>query len=270
MKNFKNKYGNWALITGASSGIGKCFAETLSQINFNLFLVARDENKLNQVSKELSEKYQIKCEIIVADLTNERSIDYIIQKTKDREVNLLINNAGYSLTGDFLADTVKSQTDLMKINSLIPMQLCQRFGQKMLVKGKGGIINVSSVSGVMPLPKWTIYSASKAFMKSFSESLWYELKPKGIDVLALCPGATKTNFYKTAKINSSGLSAKKVVNVALKNIGKRPSIIIGTGNKFLMAFISIFPLKLKIKLGAIAVEKMRSADGKINTAYNNV
>ncbi len=259
MKKFKEKYGDWALITGASSGIGKCFAETLAPMGFNLILVARSEKKLNHISIELSSSHSIKCRVIVADLTKEKSVNHIIEQTQDINIGLLINNAGYSLTGDFIADTQNSQTDLMKINSLIPMQLCHWFGQKMQVKGKGGIINVSSVSGIMPLPNWTTYSASKSFLKSFSESLWYELKPKGIDIIALCPGATKTNFHKTAKVNSNGLLPKKIVEAGIKKLGKTPSVIVGTSNKFLVFIMSILPLKMKIRLGAIAIENMKSS-----------
>lgn len=258
MKNLKTKYGDWALITGASSGIGLCFAEELSRLGFNLILVARNEDKLNGLSQLLSEKYSIKCEVIVTDLTKEESVEIIIERTKAKEVNMLINNAGYALTGEFLAATKQSQMDLVKINSLIPMQLTHHFGQKMMVKGKGGIINVSSISGTMPLPNWSAYAASKAFLKSFSEALCYELKPKGIDVLALCPGATKTNFHEAAGINASGLSVKQVVDTALLNLGKRPSVIVGTKNKWLVSFMALLPLKIRLKLGAIGINKMKS------------
>lgn len=257
MKDLKTKYGDWALITGASSGIGLCFAEELSRLGFNLILVARNEDKLDSLSQSLSEKSLIKCEVIATDLAKEESVKVIIQRTKTKEINLLINNAGYALTGEFLGATGQSHTDVMKINSVVPMQLSHHFGQKMKAKGKGGIINVSSISGTMPLPYWSVYAASKAFLKSLSEALWYELKPKGVDVLAICPGTTKTNFHETAGMRSSGLSAKQVVDTALQNLGKRPSVIVGANNLWLVSFITLLPIKLRLKLGAIGIDRMK-------------
>lgn len=258
MRNLKTKYGDWALVTGASSGIGLCFAEELSRMGFNLVLVARNEDKLNRLSRSLSEKYRIRCEVIAVDLTKEKSVGVIIERTETKEIGMLINNAGYASTSEFLAATNQSQTALAKINSLIPMQMSHYFGQKMMIKGKGAIINVSSVSGTMPLPNWAVYAASKAFLKSFSEALWYELKPKGIDVLALCPGSTNTNFHEAAGMKAGGLSAKQVVDTALKNLGKRPSVIVGTTNNWLVFFLTILPLKFRLKLGAIGINKMKS------------
>lgn len=259
MDELWTKYGNWALITGASSGIGKCFAQTLAQLGFNLILVARNKEKLDHLTSELSDKYDIQSRTIAAELSEEKSVGFVISQTREIEVNLFINNAGYALTGEFLTSRVEEQTALMKINSLIPMQLSHHFGQQMIARGKGGIINIASVSGMMPLPFWTTYSASKAFLKSFSEALWYELTPYGVDVLAVCPGATKTNFHVTADIQSSGLLPQQVVNGVLKTLGKKPSLIVGASNQFIAIMMSLLPLKLKIKLGASAIDKMKSS-----------
>lgn len=256
MNNLKEKYGDWALITGATSGIGKCFAETLAKKGFHLVLVARNEEKLEQLSKELGAIYSIQCQVIVTDLTKETSVHDIIQNTSTIQVGLLINNAGYTFTGNFLEYSKDSQADIVKINSFIPMLLSYEFAKRMTENKKGGIINVCSVSGMMPLPGWASYAASKAFLLSLSQSLWFELKPKGIDVLALCPGATKTNFHETAQVNSSGLKPEEVVHSGLKYLGKRPSVIVGKSNAFMVSVMQFLPTKLKIRTGAMAVQKM--------------
>jgi short-subunit dehydrogenase len=256
MNPLLKNYGPWAIITGASSGIGKCFAYSLASVGFNLVLVARDYKKLTVVSTELTKAYTIQCKIIVADLSTEEAVPVIIQETKHIPIGILINNAGYSLTGNFTNDTIESQTKLMKINSLIPMQLCHHYGLLMKSARRGAIINISSVSGMMALPKWNVYAASKAFLISFSKSLWYELKPFNIAVLVVCPGATKTNFHTTATINSSGGSPEIVVNKALKSLGKKPLVIIGFSNYVIAIMMRLFPTKIKIKLGSKAIDRM--------------
>lgn len=261
MDRIKEKYGNWALVTGASSGIGKCFAEKLAAKGFNLVLVARNGEKLQSVSGHLSDKYPVKIHVIMADLSEESSVQEIIHKTSEIPIGLLINNAGYSLTGNFINDDIESQTKLMKINSLVPMQLCYHFGKQMAMNKNGGIINVSTVSALMPLPFWTVYSASKSFLKSFSESLWYELKPHGVDVLALCPGAVKTEFYRTAQVRQTGLTVHAVVNAGLYYLGKKPSVIVGMNNKQISGIMGLLPLKTKIKMGAKAVRRMSQKEG---------
>lgn len=256
MDKLKIKYGDWALITGATSGIGKCFAEILAEKGFNLVLVARNGEKLSTLAKELSVIHAIQCKIISTDLTNETSVEDIIQKTSTIQVGLLINNAGYAVTGNFLEGSRSSHTGIVKINSLVPMLIVYEFGKRMEENKKGGIINVCSVSGMMPLPGWASYAASKAFLISLSQSLWFELKPKGIDVLALCPGATKTNFYETANVKSSGLDPKEVVYAGLNYLGKKPSIVVGNSNRFMAFFMQVLPIKLRIKTGALAIQKM--------------
>lgn len=265
MNNLKEKYGDWALITGATSGIGKCFAETVAEKGFHVVLVARNKEKLEHLANELSAIYAIQCRVIVTDLTKETSVHDIIQKTSAIQVGLLINNAGYTFTGNFMEHSKGSQADIVKINGLIPMLLSYEFGKLMTENKKGGIINVCSVSGMMPLPGWASYAASKTFLLSLSQSLWFELKPKGIDVLALCPGATKTNFHKTAKVNSSGMKPEEVVYSGLRYLGKRPSVIVGKRNTFMVFVMQFLPLKLRIKTGAMAVKKCL----EINQLTNN-
>lgn len=257
MNKLHDKYGNWALITGASSGIGRSFAETLAQEGFNLVLIARNEVKLLELSKILMNRYSVNCRIIAKDLSDESAVPEIVRETAGLEIGLLINNAGYALTGEFITGDLVAQTKMMKINSLVPMQLCHHFGEKMVARGKGGIINVASVSGLMPLPGWATYAAAKAFMVSFSASLWFEFRNKGVDVLALCPGAVKTDFHQRANIISTGLNPEEVVKDGLRNLGRKPSAITGINNQVMAFIMQLMPARLKIKIGAMAIQKMK-------------
>lgn len=259
MKGLQEHYGKWALITGASSGIGECFAATLASKGLNLVLIAHNEDRLRGVAGNLSMEHGITCRVIATDLTEESAVEMITHQTSDLEIGLLINCAGYALTGSFLENTAEVQLRLNKINSSVPMLLCHSFGKKMVVRGKGGIINVSSVSGMMPLPGWAVYAASKAFLLSFSQALWHELKPSGVDVLALCPGATKTSFHLKSGIRQAGLNPATVVQTALKDLGRKPSVVVGSSNKFIAFLMLLIPLKTRIAMGAGAIRKMRRA-----------
>jgi short-subunit dehydrogenase len=256
MQSLINKYGKWALITGASSGIGAEFAMQLAALNFNLVLVARRKEKLDQLSAELIAKNNIEALVISIDLSNPNFLESIKQQTNHLDIGLLINNAGFAITGSFLNDKLENQLSLLDVNCKAPLILSHYFGNKMLVKGSGGIINIASTAAFLPLPYWSNYAASKAYLLSFSEGIWHELKHKGIDVLAVCPGPTQTEFASIAKVNFKGMTANDVVNYALKNIGKKPTVIVGFANQFSTFFLRFFSRKTLIKFGAIFTKKI--------------
>lgn len=253
MAGFYQKYGDWALITGASSGIGEEFARQLAALRFNLVLVARRKNKLDDLSVELKRKYGISIVVVATDLSKENFLDDIVSLTQGIEVGLLINNAGFALTGNFLDHPVEDELSLLNVNCRAPLLLSHYFSKRMVGNGKGGIINVASVSALMPLPFWTNYSASKAYLHRLSQGLWYELKNKNIDVLSLCPGATKTGFAKVAGTNMAGMDVKPVVSAALNGLGKLPALIVGSGNRFIAFLLRLLPQKTIIKMGANAI-----------------
>jgi len=168
----------------------------------------------------------------------------------------LINNAGFAITGSFLNDKLENQLSLLDVNCKAPLILSHYFGNRMLLKGSGGIINIASTAAFLPLPFWSNYAASKAYLLSFSEGIWHELKNAGIDVLAVCPGPTQTEFAETAKVNLGGMTAKEVVDCSLKNIGKKSSAIVGFANQFSNFFLRFFSRNLLIKFGAIFTKKI--------------
>ena len=257
MNHLKEKYGNWAFITGASSGIGEEFAKQLAALKFNLVLVARRKENLENLSKQLISKHNIETVIIAVDLTSPDFLLEIKQQVEHVEIGLLINNAGFAITGSFMEDELKNQLQLLDVNCKAPLILSHYFGNKMITKGKGAIINIASASAFLPMPYWTNYAASKAYLLHFTEGLWYELKGKGVDVLAVCPGGTKTEFAQTANIQSHGMSVDDVVSETLQNIGKMPTVVTGFNNKISTIFLKLFNRKTLIKIGAMIVKKMK-------------
>jgi uncharacterized protein len=245
-----------ALITGASSGIGAAFARELAARKTDLILVARSQDKLQQLASQLQEKFQIRTDTIVQDLIQPgaaRSL-YDAVEQKGWTVDLLINNAGFGDYGAFADRELQRQVDMIQLNITALVELTYLFLPQMKQRGAGGIINVSSIAGFQPLPYMSVYAATKAFVLNFSEALWAENKDSGVRILALCPGATESNFFKEAQFPSSFASkdksgftgytsAEEVVRDALKALEKSHSTIVtgGTANQLMVNLPRFFP-----------------------------
>jgi short-subunit dehydrogenase len=224
-----------ALITGASSGIGKAFAEELAARNTNLVLVARSQEKLNEIAKQLQEKYTIQVDTLVKDLTETGATNAVFDavKSKGLTIDLLINNAGFACYGDFGESDGERQIKILQLNILALVDLTHKFLQEMRQRRSGSIINVSSLTAFQPMPYISVYAASKAFIVSFSQALWAENRSYGVRVLVTCPGPVETNFFteanfppalaaKTNKISTS----KEVVCESLKALERGDSIVV--------------------------------------------
>ncbi|MES2933554.1 MAG: SDR family oxidoreductase [Pseudomonadota bacterium] len=250
MPLFQQKYGSWALITGASSGIGAEFARQLAPRGMNLILVARREERLQQLAEQLRSKHAIEVMVIAADLSTPDFLQVIATQTQQCDIGLLVNNAGFALTGAFLDHSLEHELALLHVNCRAPLMLAHYFGRLMVRKKRGGIINICSASAFMPLPFWTNYSAAKSYCLQFSEGLWFELKKHGVDVLAVCPGSTKTEFASVAGTSAQGVEVAPLVTTILNNLGKKPTLIPGFGNQA-AAFVARFlSRKLAILLGS--------------------
>ena len=189
-----------ALITGASSGIGESFAETLAARGTNVILVARSKGKLDRLAAKIRKARKVAAEVIVADLTEEKAPDKVYSAVKKlgHHVDILINNAGFGSHGPFhTLSTIEDHKEIM-LNVVALVRLTHLFLPRMVEGREGIVINVASTAAFQPTPFMAVYGASKAFVLSFSEALWAEYRSHGIRVLALCPGATETSFSKVA------------------------------------------------------------------------
>lgn len=239
MKAFKNKYGDYALITGASSGIGAEFARQLAAMGFNLVLVARRVSRLDELAATISRQYRVDVKTIGLDLLDERAVETIVAATKNIQIGLLIPNAGLEVHGDFVSNSYEMESNTIKLNALVPMQLAHIFGGKMAERRKGGIIFVSSTFGHQSVPYFANYSASKAYVLSIGQALNYELKKKGVDVTVLSPGLTKTEMTQGmkgmdfSKMPIIEMGVEPVVRKALHALGRKQAVIPGKWNNMM-------------------------------------
>jgi short-subunit dehydrogenase len=260
---FKEKYGNTALIAGASEGMGAAYAYALAARGLDLVLIARRKEPLEETARLITEKFGVKVLPLTHDLADKDATQQIIQAIGDLSIDFMVYNAALSYIGPYLATGLDTHKDIAKVNMLTPLAMLHYFGGKMAEQGKGGIVIMSSIAGFQGSGYLSTYAATKAFSRVLAEGLWYEWKPKGIDVIACCAGATATpNYINTKPGNASPLEPKpqlpeQVVEECLQKIGTTPSFISGTGNK-LVSFLMqhIFSRKKAIEMMGDGVTKM--------------
>jgi short-subunit dehydrogenase len=189
-----------ALVTGASGGIGEAFARQLAAQGKDLILVARSEEKLHSLARELAAAHGVRTHVIVADLARHDSASALYAEIErlGLDVDLLINNAGYARAGAFAELALDEQADMIRLNVNTLVELSRLYLPAMRGRGWGGIINVASNAAFQPVPYLAVYAATKAFVLSFSEALAEEVARDGVSVMALCPGATATGFQERA------------------------------------------------------------------------
>jgi short-subunit dehydrogenase len=251
----KTVKGKTALVTGASSGIGKAFAELLARSGAHVIVTARSGTALEALAAELTGPKLGGATAIALDLGEPGGAQklYDAVKAKGLSVDLLVNNAGFGKWGDFLGVDAATDAQMIQLNVTAMVDLCHLFLPAMLERGDGGVINVGSVASFAPLPYAAVYSATKAFVLSFSEALFGEYEGKGVHVLALCPGGTQSNFAAVAS-NTAGLSvptldtAESVAQAGLKAfLRKRTYLITGKGNGRMALLPRLLPRKSVVR-----------------------
>ena len=233
MNEFRQKYGPWALITGASSGIGMEFARQIAEMGLNLVLVARREDKLKTLAEELKDKYAIDVKVVSADLSRDDFLPVLKEATSNIEIGLLVNNAGLTTTGKVIDNSLEDELNLLHLNCRAPLILAHEFGKPMRDRKRGGIIFLGSVVAFASIPDWANYAASKSYDLMLAEAMAAEMKEYNVDVLALCPGFTRTEFAEFARLNDlMAMDVQPVVKLALSKLGKSRIAVPGIMNKF--------------------------------------
>ena len=261
--SIKEKYGSLALVAGASEGIGAAFATYLAAKGINLILIARRPGPLEQLAATLTAKYKIEVNCISCDLSSADSLDGLLPQLQDKEISLLVYNAALSYIGGFEKNTVQHHEQMAQANMVTPMNLIQVLAPPMLQKGKGGIVLMASLAGFQGSGFLATYAATKAFNRVLAESLWYEWKGRGVDVMACCAGATATpNFINTKPAKADFFaprvqSPEEVVEECFEKLGKEPSFVTGSGNK-IASFImqKLMPRKMAINIMGDTTRKM--------------
>jgi short-subunit dehydrogenase len=223
------RYGPVALVTGASSGIGRSFAELLAAKGLDLVIVARRVQRLDELASSLSHRYRVKVTVCQIDLSTTTAAQQMLDATALLDVGLVVSNAGFGLKGRYEEGDPRKLSEMLTVNCHIPMMLAHGFIPRLRKRGRGGLILTSSVEGLIGCPFSTVYSATKALVKSLGEGLWGELTPEGIDVLTLCPGATDTEAAALQGIDPKTLhnlmSPDDVARLTLENIRNGPTYI---------------------------------------------
>jgi len=244
----------WALITGASSGIGYELAKLFAADRYNLVLIARNETRLKHVADELQTTHGISVRVLPKDLSQATAPGEIFQALRDTPVSVLVNNAGFGWRGQFCQGDLPLSLEMMRVNMDSLVQLAHLFAQPMVTRGEGRILNVASTAAFQPGPWTAIYYASKAFVFSFSVALAEELAGTGVTVTTFCPGATRTEFFERANMQrSSGLvrlmAAEKVTRIGYRGLmsGKR-IVTPGVMNKITSTIARCLPARLTARI----------------------
>lgn len=237
----------WALITGASSGIGAEFATQLAGRGMHLILAARRKDKMAELATELNTRHGTRCHIVAIDLSDPESSRRLFEEIKRLEVNveLLVNNAGIGLIGQVESTSPEDVRRLLHLNLLTLADLTYRVLPGMLSRGHGAIINMSSQAAFQPVAFMATYAASKSFILHFSEALWAEVRSRGVTVTALCPGVTRTDFFDKAGApgwleKHTSVTPSKVVKVGLRAMEKRRQYVVPGWKNYLLTILVRF------------------------------
>jgi len=245
-----------ALITGATSGIGLAFAEILAKRGTNLVMVARNNEKLHNLKKELELKFKIEVEVLRFDLTDPEAVSEIIDllEKKEKRIDLLINNAGFGLYGKYLDLDLEQEVKMINLNILALVKFTKLLLAKMVKRKSGSIINVASVAAFQPGPLMAVYYASKAFVLNFTEAIAEEMSDSGVKIMALCPGATASGFQSVSGMGESKVvkgkrlpSAEKVANFALNSLEKGKVVAIHGFTNRLLIFLERFLTRKQVR-----------------------
>jgi short-subunit dehydrogenase len=234
----------WAIVTGASSGIGKALAFEFAKGGFHLFLTGRNEKVLAEVAAECSKEFDVRTEVFSADLSRFDSTDKLIAAlaSQPRSYAVLVNNAGFGIHGDFASSDIDQELQLLNVQLAAAMKLTKAVLPSMIANRSGKILNVSSVYGFAPVPHQSVYSACKSFLLSFSTSLRNELDGTGVTVTVFCPGITQTEFRARGGIavmnENSGMTAVDAAHIAYTETMRGKDIVVPGFSNRLFVFAS--------------------------------
>ncbi|MDH3199576.1 MAG: SDR family NAD(P)-dependent oxidoreductase [Myxococcales bacterium] len=263
MASFQERYGPWAVVAGASEGIGASFSRRLAGRGLNLVLLARRAGRLEELASELRTKHGVEVKTQSLDLGATNLLEGLKKATADLDVGLAIYNAAYSPIGRFLDVRLEDHFDVINVNVRGPLVVSHYFGQRLAARGRGGLILMSSMSGYQGTAMVANYAATKAYDTILAEGLWYELQEQGIDVLACVAGATLTPSFEqsTDRTPSSWLARPmqpdEVTGQALRDLGQQPTGVSGRRNRFGATLLGrILPRRAAIRMVSKETEHM--------------
>lgn len=256
-QRFFDRYGPWAVVTGASSGIGRALADRIAAAGINIVLVARSQSVLEQIASELSANHGVECRVIVLDLAVENSVGSFVAATQSLDFGLMVASAGFGTSGRFLDSQHDRELEMLNVNCRALFELAWHFGKRFAERRRGGMILMSSIVGFQGMPFAAHYAATKAYVQTLAEALAVELAPQGVDVLASAPGPTHSGFAARAGMKMGmALTPDDVAQPTLDALGRKATVLPGFLSKLLVYSLVPLPRWLRVRIMGRVMERM--------------
>ncbi len=264
---WRERYGPWAVVTGASDGIGREIARRLAERGLNLVLVARRVDRLSQLAAELSARHGVDTRVIGVDLTRPDAVTMVLSATETLDVGLLVAAAGFGTSGNFLDANLERELEMIDVNCRSVAALSMLFGRRFVHQGRGGMILLSSLVAFQGVPRAANYSATKAYVQSLAEALHIELGQRGVDVLACAPGPVQSGFAARANMRMNmALKPEDIAQATLNALGRRTTVRPGWLSKFLEASLATLPRWGRVRVMSLVMGGMtKHQDGEAKT-----
>lgn len=247
MSRLVDRYGPWALVTGASDGIGAATARRLAAEGFALVLVARRQGKLTELANELRAAHRSEIETLALDLGTEAGVAALLQASEARDIGLLVAAAGFGTAGSFLDGPLAEELAMLDVNCRAVLALTHHFGNRLATRGRGGIVLFSSLVAFQGVPNSANYAATKAFVQSLAEGIGPELRARRVDVLAVAPGPVRSGFAARAGMRMGATdSPATVAKGLLEALGRRSLVRPGLLSKLLELALTFLPRRGRV------------------------
>ncbi|MGV0993290.1 MAG: SDR family NAD(P)-dependent oxidoreductase [Mycobacterium sp.] len=254
-----DRYGPWAVITGASDGIGQAIAHRTAAAGLNVVLAARSETKLRALAAELTEANGVQAQVVPVDLSQPTGAAALLDAIEGRDIGLAVLAAGFGTNGPLADSPVADELEMIAVNVTAVAELAHAFARRMTGRGRGGIVLFGSVLGWQGVPGQANYAATKAYVQNLGEGLHHELKPSGVDVLCVAPGPVHTGFAARAGMTmKSAASPDVVAKATLAALGKRVTVVPGGQAKLLTAGLKSLPRYARSLILSRAMASMRA------------
>lgn len=247
--NFIKQYGPWAVVTGASDGIGRALTFEFAERGLNIFAVARDEAKLKALAQQIGHSYPVAILTLALDLGAEGATQLIMDATSSLEIGLLAAIAGFGISGPFVGSSLETELNMLDVNCRAVIEQCYHFGRIFVAQGRGGIILMGSLVGFQGVPNAAHYAATKAFIHTLAEGLHLELRPRGVDVLVSAPGPVLSGFGERAQMKMQrGANPREVARGTVRSLGRGMTVRPGFLSKFLGWSLSTLPRRARVQI----------------------
>ena len=257
--SFSERYGPWAVVTGASDGIGRAIAHELARSGLHLVLVARRREALDAVGAELAVQHGIQTRSLALDLSHGESATALLAETRELDVGLLVAAAGFGSSGQFLEADLTTELTMIDVNCRAVAALAHGFGRRFVARGRGGLVLLSSLVAFQGVPRAANYAATKAYVQSLAEGLRLELRPQGVDVIASAPGPVRSGFAERAAMKMSfAQTPAEVARGTLAALGRWGTVRPGFLARFLELSLALLPRWGRVRMMGVVMKGMTS------------